>query len=285
MNQLNTQERSRILQHLVEGLSICSTARLTGFRKETISKLVCDIGPACQSLHNALARNLAPRRIQLDEVWTFVYAKDHTLKTNGLAPDDSKGSKWQWIAFDPDSKFNVQWHIGNRTLADAILFLRKLHFRLREPITSQLISDGYTPYIEAVATVFGTEIDYGMLVKIYGTGKSGIRRGVIGTIPARVFGNLDLKRLSTSFVERYNLTLRMNNRRLTRKTNGFSKKFENLVDHISLYSFYYNFCRVHQSCVRLSKMGRYSELITPAMNIGIADHVWTMEELINETLE
>ena len=214
-------------------------------------------------------RNLPCKRIQVDEIWSFVYAKERNL------PDEFKGQfgygdVWTWTAICADTKLVPSWFIGSRSSECAQRFIHDLAHRLNSRI--QLTSDGHRPYLEAVENAFGNQIDYSMLIKIYGQGPEGQRRysppECIGTQRTKVTGNPDPKHVSTSYVERQNLTMRMSMRRFTRLTNAFSKKVDNLAAAVSLHYLHYNFGRVHQSL-----------RVTPAMEAGVANHVWGMEEM------
>jgi IS1 family transposase len=272
MNRLNLQDRARILGLLVEGNSIRATVRLTGAAKNTVVKLLADVGSACLDYQDKTLRNLPCKRIQCDEIWSFCYAKDKNV------PKEKKGQLgygdvWTWTALCADSKLVPSFMVGRRDAAFAKLFINDLSQRLANRV--QITTDGHKAYLKAVEGAFGSDVDYAMLVKLYGDsqGKQADRKyspgECCGAIKGAVCGNPDDKHISTSFVERQNLTMRMSMRRFTRLTNGFSKKMENLQHAVSLHFMYYNFGRVHKS---LDKQ-------TPAMAAGVADHVWTLEEI------
>jgi IS1 family transposase len=269
MNQLNTTKRAQIIAALVEGNSINATCRMLGVGKHTVLRLLEDAGCACAAYHDANVRNLRVRRVQSDEIWAFVYGKEKNLTIEQVQA--GAGSVWTWTAIDADSKLIISYTLGDRSAATAHMFMQDLSERIINRI--QLTTDGYRVYAEAVEDAFGSEIDYAMLVKIYGASTDnpesryspatciGCRTGVLS-------GRPDPKHISTSYVERQNLSMRMGMRRFTRLTNGFSKKFENHAHQVALYFFHYNFCRVHSSL-----------RVTPAMEAGLTDHVWTLAEL------
>jgi IS1 family transposase len=271
MNCLSTDKRTAIIAALVEGTSINATCRMTGVSKHTVLKLLENMGCACAAYHNANVRNLRVRRIQADEIWAFVYGKDKNLTLEQVQA--GMGSVWTWTALDADTKLIVSYMLGDRGAATAQSFMRDVAGRIANRI--QLTTDGHRVYAEAVEDAFGAEIDYAMLVKIYGASSEnpesryspatciGCRTGVLA-------GNPDTDHISTSFVERQNPSMRMGMRRFTRLTNAFSKKLENHGHMVALYFMHYNYCRVHKTL-----------RVTPAMEAGLTDHVWEIEELIN----
>lgn len=269
MNRLSTAERGRVVASLVEGNSIRATVRMTGVAKNTITKLLVDLGAACSAYQDATIRNVRSRRVQCDEIWSFVGAKAKN------ASDEKKaqgwGDVWTWTALDADSKLILSFRLGARDGATAYEFMQDLAGRLANRV--QLTTDGHKPYLSAVEDAFGSDIDYAMLVKIYGGSAEHETRyspaQCLGAVPQEVTGNPDPKHISTSYVERQNLTMRMSMRRFTRLTNAFSKKVENHAAMVALYFMYYNFARVHQTL-----------RVTPAMQAGIASHVWTIEEIV-----
>jgi len=270
MNCLSISVRSQVVTALVEGTSINATCRMTGVAKHTVLKLLEDMGCAAAEYHNAHVRKLRVRRIQADEIWAFVYGKDKNLTLEQVQA--GAGSVWTWTAIDADSKLIVSYMLGDRGAATALSFMRDVAGRVTNRI--QLTTDGHRVYADAVEDAFGADIDYAMLVKIYGASNDnpesryspatciGCRTGVLA-------GNPDPDHISTSFVERSNLSMRMGMRRFTRLTNGFSKKLENHGHAVALYFMHYNFCRVHKTL-----------RVTPAMEAGLTDHVWTIEELL-----
>ncbi len=270
MNKLSTERRVQVVRALVEGNSIRGTVRLTGAAKDTVTKLLVDLGAACAKYHDENVREVPSRRIQCDEIWAFCYAKQKNV------PLDKKGQLgygdiWTWSALDADSKLCVSWLVGGRDSEWALAFMDDVASRLQYRV--QLTTDGHKAYLEAVEDAFGTNVDYAMLQKLYGFDSEQEKRyspaKCIGVQMDRVQGRPDPKHVSTSYVERQNLNLRMGNRRFTRLTNAFSKKIENLSHSVALYFTYYNFCRVHQTIKT-----------TPAVASGLADHEWTVEELV-----
>jgi IS1 family transposase len=270
MNQLNLEERSRILSALVEGNSIRAIARMTGVSRNTIDKLLRDLGRACSEYQDKTFRNLKIRRIQCDEIWSFVYAKARNCPAEQKAK--AGGDAWTWVAIDPDTKLVPCWLVGQRDAGCAFQFMHDLKARLANRV--QLTTDGYKPYFVAVEDAFGATVDYAMLQKIYGkvtdTPETRYSPAVcMGAKKAIIKGNPDHAHISTSYIERQNLTMRMSMRRFTRLTNGFSKKLENHEHAIAIHYMYYNFGRIHQSL-----------RVTPAMEAGISDHVWSIEEIV-----
>ena len=268
MNQLGTTKRAQIIAALVEGNSINATCRMLGVGKHTVLRLLEDAGCACAAYHDAMVRGLCSRRVQCDEIWSFVYGKDKNLTMEQM--QSGMGSVWTWTAIDADSKLIVTYMLGDRGAGTAYAFMRDLASRLETRI--QLTTDGHRVYAEAVENAFGSEIDYAMLVKLYGSSNDGESRyspaTCIGCRTGVLSGNPDPKYVSTSYVERQNLSMRMGMRRFTRLTNGFSKKVENHGHQVALYFMHYNFCRVHKTL-----------RVTPAMEAGLTDHVWSLEEL------
>lgn len=271
MNKLDIKARARILACLVEGNSIRATVRMTGSAKNTVVKLLADVGAACAAYQDKALRNLPCKRLQCDEIWSFVYAKAKNVPTAKAAPEGA-GDAWTWTAIDADTKLVAAWMIGPRDGGVAYDFMQDLAGRLTNRV--QLTTDGLKAYLEAVDGAFGADIDYAQLVKLYGDApNAGPERKYspnicLGARPTTVTGNPDIAHVSTSYVERQNLTMRMSMRRFTRLTNGFSKKLENLGHAVALHFMYYNFGRIHQSL-----------RITPAMAAGISDHVWELEEI------
>ncbi len=271
MNRLNLQDRARIIGCLVEGMSMRATTRLVGCSINTITKLLVDLGTACSLYQNEVMRNLPCKRVQVDEIWAFCYSKQKNTPPNirGLG----KGDVWTWVAIDADTKLVPSWLVGGRDAKYAKAFIGDLAGRLVINRV-QLTSDGHKAYLNAVEDAFGSDVDYAMLVKIYGAaeGNQQERRyspgHCCGTITGTVSGYPDPKHVSTSFVERQNLSLRMGNRRFTRLTNGFSKKAANHEHALAIYYMHYNFGRIHKTL-----------RVTPAMQAGISDHVWSLEEI------
>jgi len=270
MNRLPIEKRAQVVNALVEGNSIRATCRLTGVCKDAVLKLVRDFGVACAAHNNAIVRDVRSRRVQCDEVWSFCYAKAKNVSDEKKA--EGAGDVWTWTAIDADSKLILSYLCGGRDASWARKFMEDLASRLTTRI--QITTDGHRAYAEAVEGAFGMQVDYAMLIKLYGTPSDqpdtryspaqciGTRTGVLSRRP-------DPRHISTSFIERQNLNLRMGVRRFTRLTNAFSKKFENHCHMVAIYHAYYNFCRVHQTL-----------RVTPAMEAGLTDHVWSLEELV-----
>jgi IS1 family transposase len=273
MNKLTTEKRKQVVSALVEGASINSVVRMTGVSKPTILKLLADLGTACAAYQDENIRNLKSKRVQMDEIWSFCFAKDKNLSKE-LRGKFGFGSVWTWTAIDADSKLMVSWLVGDRSADTATIFVKDLAARLANRI--QLTSDGHKPYLIAVADAFGgVPVDYAMLVKIYnepptqGNEKRYSPAVCCGARKEEVRGNPDPKHISTSYAERMNLQIRMGMRRFTRLTNAHSKKIENHKYALALYFMFYNFARIH-STLR----------VTPAMEAGVANHVWSIEEII-----
>jgi len=268
MNVLSVADRAKIIGLLVEGNSLRATSRLADVSLNTVMKLLVDAGSACSTFQDSALRDLPCKRVQVDEIWSFVGAKEKNAtqeqKANGY------GDIWTWTAICADTKLVPSWLVGERDTETATTFISDLASRLAGRV--QLTSDGHRPYLEAVETAFGNDIDYAQLVKHYGQTVEGQKRysppECIGVSRARVTGTPDPKHVSTSFVERQNLTMRMSIRRFTRLTNAFSKKVENHAHAVSLHFMFYNFGRIHKSL-----------RVTPAMAAGATDHVWSLEEI------
>jgi IS1 family transposase len=270
MNRLTSEKRAAIVGALVEGNSIRATCRMTGAAKGTVLKLLSDLGLVCSIHQDRLMRDLKCERIQVDEIWAFVYAKQKNV------PPEKRGEAgdvWTWVALDADTKLVPSFHIGPRDFQTAVTFLGDLQHRLAHRV--QLTTDGHRPYLKAVEETFGNDVDYAQLIKVYGADNSRKpeRRYspavCVDAIPTPIIGNPAREHISTSYIERQNLTMRMSMRRYTRLTNAFSKKVENLTAACSLHFAHYNLCRVHQT------LGT-----TPAVAAGITDHVWKLSELI-----
>ncbi len=267
MNQLSQDERARIISCLIEGCSLRATVRLTGFSRKGVGRTMVEAGKACAAYHKKVMQKLPCKVIQVDEVWSFTYCKQANIPEL-LKGSTGIGDTWTWIAIDADTKLIPSWFVGDRSLASATQFIDDLKGRLANRV--QLTSDGHRPYLEAVESAFGSEIDYAMLIKLFGKepiGKYSPPK-CIGTRRRNITGKPLKKLISTSFVERQNLTLRMQNRRFTRLTNGFSKDIVNHKHSLAIYFMHYNFCRIHQTL-----------RVTPAMEAGITDHVWSLMEI------
>ena len=264
------------LQLLVEGSSIRSTERITGVHRDTIISLLKTVGEKCLAIQENLVRGVKVNDIQADEIWAFVGMKQKTANKNGLDKNEKVGNAYTFTAIESNSKLIVAWHLGRRTEADTLIFLDKLANAVEGTKNRfQMSTDAFPAYADAVTMTLGTRADYGQVIKIYGdTGKKETRYSPaeVTSIKKRVIvGNPDKDRISTSYVERSNLTMRMSMRRLTRLTNGFSKKWENLNYALALYFAYYNFCRVHKTL-----------RCTPAMEAGLTKTVWTLKDLITK---
>ena len=269
MNKLSNDKRRAVVAALVEGNSIRATVRMTGVAKATVTKLLVDLGKRCEIYQRLALVNLGCKRVQCDEIWSFVYAKDKNAPVD-MKMEGKAGDVWTWTAIDADTKLCVSWMVGGRDAGYARDFVADLAGRLSNRI--QLTTDGLRLYLDAVEDAFGAEIDYAMLVKVYGDAPEGQRRyspaSCADAIKTRIQGNPDRTHISTSYVERQNLTMRMSMRRFTRLTNGFSKKVENLEAAVALHFIYYNFARIHQTL-----------RVTPAMAAGVSDHVWSIDEI------
>jgi IS1 family transposase len=259
-----------VVRALVEGCSIRATVRMTGVAKNTVAKLLVDLGAAGTAYQSKTLVNLPCKRLQCDEIWSYVGAKDKNLSAE--KKEQGLGSIWTWTALDADTKLIASWLVGSRDAGSAYEFMQDVASRLRGRV--QLTTDGHRPYLNAVEDAFGADIDYAVLQKIYGAEAGSETRYspavCIGCKSEAVTGAPDPKHISTSYVERQNLTMRMSMRRFTRLTNAFSKKVENHAAAIALYFMYYNFGRIHQTL-----------RVTPAMEAGVSDHVWSIEEIVS----
>jgi IS1 family transposase len=271
MNQLSKEKRAQIVACLIEGNSLRATARLTGACFNSVLKFVPQIGAACAAYQDKVFHGLKCERVQCDEIWSFCYAKARNVPTAKNAPKGA-GDVWTWTAINADTKLVPCWHVGPRDIISAYQFMQRLSARMANRI--QLTTDGLTFYLPAIREAFGTDVDYAMLVKLYGEPERTESRysppQCIGARKAVVSGEPEMEDVSTSFSERHNLTIRMGNRRFTRLTNAFSKKIDNHEHAIALTMMHYNFCRIHKTL-----------RVTPAMEAGIADHVWSLEEVVS----
>jgi IS1 family transposase len=271
MNKLSTKDRARILHLLCEGQSIRAVTRLTGASKNTVTKLLIDAGKACMAYHDANVRSVKAMRIQVDEIWSFTYAKQKNVAAAKAAPADA-GDTWTWTAIEADTKLIVSYFVGGRDGECAMWFMDDLRSRLASRV--QLTSDGHKAYLEAVEGAFGGDIDYAQLVKIYGASPESAKgryspAECTGARKELIEGAPDPAHVSTSYVERSNLTIRMHMRRFTRLTNGFSKKVENHAYAVALHMMYYNFVRLH-SKLRMS----------PAMAASVSDRLWEIGDIV-----
>jgi IS1 family transposase len=270
MNRLSKEKRTQLITTLVEGNSLRATARMCGVNVNTVMWLLGDVGLACLKYQHRVLRNLRCRRIQCDEIWSFCYAKQKNVPAEKHG-QFGYGDVWTWVALDADTKLVPTWAVGPRDVTTAYAFIQDLAGRLAHRV--QLTTDGLRVYMDAVDDAFGCEIDYAMLVKMYGSDQEETEARYspaecIGCRATPISGRPDPKHISTSYVERQNLTMRMQMRRFTRLTNAFSKKIENHVAAIALHYMHYNFCRIHQSL-----------RVTPAMAAGVTDHVWDVSEI------
>jgi len=271
MNRLTVEKRAQIISALVEGNSLRSVVRMTGAAMNTALKLLADVGQASLEYQNKAMRNLSCKRIQCDEIWQFCYAKEKNVPTDKRGTF-GYGDVWTWVALCADTKLVPSWMIGGRDAGTAFAFMQDLAGRLSNRV--QLTTDGHRAYLSAVEATFGADIDYAMLVKMYGNDSSKESETryspaeCIGCEMKAISGHPKIEHISTSYVERQNLTMRMSMRRFTRLTNGFSKKIENLGHSVALHYMWYNFARVHKTL-----------RVTPAMEAGISDHIWNYEEI------
>ncbi|MBA1140210.1 DDE-type integrase/transposase/recombinase [Mesorhizobium neociceri] len=271
MNKLDTATRSKILHLLVEGQSIRAITRVMGMSKNTVAKLLSDAGAVCAAYQDEALRNLTCKRIQVDEIWSFTYAKQKNVATAKAAPEGA-GDTWTWTAIDADTKLVMSWLVGGRDSEYAMGFMDDLSRRLANRV--QLTSDGHRAYLEAVEGAFGGDIDYAMLIKLYGASPDSAKgryspAECTGARKERIEGNPDIKHVSTSFAERQNLTMRMHMRRFTRLTNGFSKKVEAHANAVALHFMYYNFVRIHTTL-----------RMTPAMAAGVTGKLWEISDIV-----
>ncbi len=269
MNKLSLDARAKILHLLCEGMSIRAITRLTGASKNTVAKLLIDAGKACAAYHDTNVRDVKAARIQVDEIWSFTYAKQKNVASAKDAPEGA-GDTWTWTAIDADSKMIVSYLVGGRDAEYAVAFIQDLAERVANRF--QLTSDGLNAYIGAVEDAFGDDIDFAQLVKVYGNTPGGVGRysppECIGAAKRRIRGRPDIAHVSTSYVERQNLTMRMHMRRFTRLTNAFSKKVENHAHAVALHMMYYNFVRIHKTL-----------RVTPAMAAGVTDRLWEIADI------
>lgn len=271
MNRLNSKDRANILKMICEGMGINAACRVSGASKNTVLKLLADVGAASAIYLDENVKGLKSKRVECDEVWSFCYSKQKNVAAATSAPDEA-GDVWTWTAIDVDTKLIISYLVGGRDAEYASEFMDDLRSRIDTRI--QLTTDGHKAYLNAVEDAFGANVDYAQLIKVFGNapdggkGKyspaecTGIKKQVIS-------GNPDMSKVSTSYIERSNLTMRMHNRRFTRLTNGFSKKFENHLHAISLFTMHYNYCKIHKTL-----------RVTPAMEAGLTDHIWELEEVI-----
>jgi len=272
VNKLQTEKRAQILNLLCEGNSLRATAHQTGAAINTVVKMLIDAGNACSIYQDEVHRNLTCKKLRCDEVWAFCQAKDKNCTEEMKAK--RAASVWTWAAIDADTKLVPCWYVGGRDAEAAYHFMHDLAARLAHRV--QLTTDSHRPYLRAVEDAFGSEIDFATVVKIYSRSFNDSPEArystgqCMGARKAKITGNPDYAHVSTSLVERQNLTMRMSMRRFTRLTNAFSKKVENHEHAVALHFMHYNFCRIHKSL-----------RVTPAMEAGISDHIWSFEELVS----
>jgi IS1 family transposase len=270
MNKLHREKQVQVIAALVEGNPLRATARMCDVPFNTVLKPLPEIGSACADYQDRALRNLKCKRVQCDEIWSFCYAKEKNV------PAEKKGQFgygdiWTWVAIDADTKLVPSFMVGNRDLRTARIFIDDLRAPLANRV--QLTTDGLRVYLDAVEGAFGADVDYAMLVKFYESTQEETRYSpaeCTGCERKAIMGKPDPRHISTSYVERQNLTMRMQMRRFTRLTNAFSKKVENHAYHVALHYIHYNFCRIHETL-----------RVTPAMEAGLTDHVWTIEEMLN----
>jgi IS1 family transposase len=270
MNKLANQTRVQIVKCLVDGVGVNATCRLTGAAKHTVLKLLAEIGDACAKYHDEHVGHLLTKRVQCDEIWSFCYAKQKNVPAE-KAGEFGYGDVWTWTAIDAESKLIISYMLGRRDGSYANEFMRDVASRLARKV--QLTTDGLKVYLDAVDSAFGGDINYAQLIKIYGADKSGPGRYsppvVVGIEQEEICGTPEPRHVSTSYVERQNLSMRMGMRRFTRLTNAHSKKLENHGHAVSLYFMHYNYCKIH-STLR----------VTPAMAAGLSKTVWEVENLL-----
>jgi IS1 family transposase len=269
MNKLSNQRRVQVISALVEGMAINAVVRMTGVSKNAVLKLLEDVGNACAIYQDKVFRNLNCKRLELDEIWSFCFAKQKNVREK-LQGEFGYGDVYTWVAIDAESKLVPSWYVGRRDGVCAMEFVKDLASRLANRV--QLTTDGFKAYLNPIEEVFGSEIDYAMLIKVYGGSQEETRYSpaeCLGTVKERIIGNPDRELVSTSYVERQNLTMRMSMRRFTRLTNAHSKKIENHIHAIALHYMYYNFARIH-STLRCS----------PAMAAGVSKKLWSIEDIV-----
>ena len=272
MNTLSNTKRIQILSMLVEGSSMRTISRIVGVSINTVTKLLVEAGHACEAFHDEKVRNVHASKAQCDEIWSFCYAKQKNVRAAQAAPEQA-GDVWTWTALESDSKLMLSWMVGDRDAGYATEFMRDLESRLATRV--QLTTDGHRAYLEAVEDAFGNSIDYAQLVKLYGeSSEPGPERKYSpsvcnGARKQTIQGNPDKQHISTSHVERHNLTMRMSLRRFTRLTNAFSKKIDNHCHALALYFVFYNFVKIHKTL-----------RVTPAMQAGLTDRVWEWEDVL-----
>jgi len=268
MNKLPLSKQAQIIQLLCEGCSLRATSRISDTAFNSVKQLLIDVGTACQIFHDETVRGIRARRVQCDEIWSFVYSKQ---KNTPCGLQDVAGDKWVYVGIDAETKLVIDWLVGDRDAQTANAFMQGLASRLANQV--QLTTDGFRPYLDAVENAFEGRIDFAQLVKIYGTStRNGVtdnRQQYIGADKNRICGRPNPRYITTSHIERQNLTMRMHMRRFTRKTNAFSKKLENHKHSVAIHFVYYNFVRIHKTL-----------RVTPAMEAGLSNRLWEVEDLV-----
>ncbi len=271
MNRLDTDARARVITCLIEGCSIRSTVRMTGVSKKAVMRLLVDVGTVAAQYQDEKLRNLSTKRLQLDELWTFLVCKRRNVTPEIAAKNPHAGDIWLWTALDADSKLMVSWRVGRRDLATAYDFTHDLAERLKNRV--QITTDGFKVYLEAVESAFNEEIDYAMLQKVYGADQQAEKRyspaKILSSTTEVIKGTPNPKHISTSYVERQNWTVRTTMRRYTRLSNGFSRKLENHEAAVALNYFAYNFIKIHRTL-----------RVTPAMAAGVTTRLWEVADLV-----
>lgn len=282
MNKLSRERKAQVVAALCEGVSVSATARLTKTNKRTVLRILAEVGKACIEYQDKALRNLKCRRLQADETWSFVAMKQKTAKRRGKT-GFGVGDVWTWLAIDADTKLIPSWYLSEtRDGGAAYEFISDLQTRLAHRV--QLTTDGHKAYLDAVDSTFGIDIDYAMLVKLYGKDPNDAEHRYspavcIGTERTVISGDPDPEHISTSYVERSNLSIRMHTRRFTRLTNAFSKKLENHQYAVALFFMFYNFARIHQT-LRVTPAMEAKVLLPDGTEKAVADHVWTVEEIV-----
>ena len=271
MNKLSVSDRAKVLAMLCEGASMRSVSRLAGVSINTVAKLLMDAGTFCAAYHDATVRNVKAKRVQVDEIWSFTYAKQKNVADAKAAPEGA-GDTWTWTAIEADTKLIISHFVGGRDGECAAWFMQDVADRVANRI--QITSDGHKAYLEAVEGAFGADVDYAMLNKIYGASSDSAKgryspADCIGIKKQAVTGKPDMAHVSTSYSERSNLTMRMHNRRFTRLTNAFSKKFESHAHMVAIWAIWYNFIRIHKTL-----------RVTPAMAAGVSEVVMNWEDFV-----
>ena len=270
MNRLDSETRVHVVSCLIEGCSIRSTVRITGVSKKCVMRLLREVGKVCADYQDRVLRNLKTRRVQLDELWGFLYCKEKNVTAKIAAQNPSAGDVWLWCAIDADSKLVITWSLGDRDAQTARHFVDDVAHRLSNRV--QLTTDGHSVYLTAVENAFGSNVDYAMLVKEYESTQEETRYSpakCVNCLSKAIMGHPDPAHISTSYVERHNWSVRTSMRRYTRLSNGFSRKIENHAAAVALNYFAYNFIQIHRT-LRTS----------PAMAAGITDHLWSVDDLV-----